>query len=116
MTDKSRTFSTPRDLLERALSSINGIRVWFETQAQATSMRNRINTVKTESRKQSCKLYALDSPLYNTSPYDGVALHISPVEVFPEGYEPKPGQPTTGYWLYINPESAAANGMYIEEL
>lgn len=116
MTEKIRTFSAPRDLLERALASVNGIRVWFATEAQAVSMRNRMNTVKTETRKQSCKTYEIQSPLYNTSPYDGIATHICPVEVYAPGFEPKPGQPTTGFWLYVNPESAASSGMYVEDL
>lgn len=116
MSDKNRTLSAPRDLLERALASINGIRVWFPTQEAAISMRNRMATVKTESRKQSRKTYDFDNPLYNTSPYDGVATHIMPVEVFSPGFEPKAGQPTVGYWLYINPEVAASAGMYVEEL
>lgn len=116
MTNKARTYSTPRDLLERALASTNGLRVWFATKEEAAAMRNRINTVKTEDRKQSCKLYELGSPLYNTSPYDEVACLIQPVEVYLPENAPKPGQPTTGFWLYVNPGQAASNGLYVEML
>lgn len=116
MTNKIQTLSAPRDLLERALASVNGLRVWFPTESAAISMRNRIQTVKTEDRKQSCKLYDLGSPLYNTSTYDGVACHIQPVEVYQPDFAPKPGQPTEGFWLYINPASAASSGFYVEEL
>lgn len=116
MTDKLITLSAPRDLLERALQSVNGIRVWFPDQASAISMRNRFATVKTEMRKQSCRLYEPGSELYNKSPYDSVAVHIQPVEVYTEEFAPKPGQPTTGFWLYINPEMAASQGFFVEEL
>lgn len=116
MTDKLRTLSAPRDLLERAVQSINGLRVWFATKEEAIAMRNRMNTVKTEDRKQSCKLYEVGSILYNSSTYDGVATVIQPVEVYTENFAPKPGQPTTGYWLYVNPESAASQGYYVEVL
>lgn len=114
MTDKSRTLSSPRELLEQALESTKGIRVWFETSAQAKSMINRMATVKTSSRKQSTKTYPFGHALYNTSPYDGIATYIQPVEVY-QG-EPSPGYPTYGVWLYICPESFATEGLFIEEL
>lgn len=116
MTNKLSTFSAPKDLLERALMSKNGIRIWFATKPDAIAMRNRINTVKSLERKLNCKLYDIESPLFNTSTYDGVACHIQPVEVYTPDFAPKPGQPTTGFWLYLNPETCASAGFYIEEL
>lgn len=116
MTNKLTTLSGPRDLLERALASTSGLRIWFASKEEAISMRNRMNTVKTQDRKQNCKLYGLDSPLYNTSSYDGINVHIQPVEVYLPEQAPKPGQPTEGFWLYVQPETSASTGYYVEEL
>lgn len=114
MTDKNRTFSAPRDLLERALNSPKGIRIWFPDSAKAQAMVNRMSTVKSSDRKLSCKTYPLDHALYNTSSYDGISFYIHPVEVYkgpvPEGY------PQTGVWLYICPSDAASEGYFVEEL
>lgn len=114
MTDKLRTYSAPRDLMERAMNSTNGIRVWFGTRAEAQSMKNRMATVKTEDRKQSCKVHPFGHALYNTSSYDGISSHIQPVEVF-QGERPD-GYPAEGFWLYVCPEDSATTGMFIEEL
>lgn len=114
MTDKLRTLSVPRDLLERALNSEKGIRIWFDSKESAQSMINRMSTIKSEERKRSCKIYDFSNPLYNTSSYDGVATYIQPVEVHkdpvPEGY------PQSGVWLYICPELEASKGYFVEEL
>ena len=114
MTDKTRTFTTPRDLLERALNSERGIRIWFDSQKSAQSMSNRIATVKSEDRKKSTKVYSLGDPLYNTSLYDGVAVYTQPVEVF-QGEKPE-GYPTSGVWLYLCPAECASQGLFVEEL
>lgn len=114
MTDKSRTFSVPRDLLEKGLNSPNGIRVWFATQEKAQAMINRMATVKTEDRKLSCKTYQIGHALYNTSSYDGVATYTQPVEVHKE--PTSEGYPTSGVWLYICPPDSASSGLFIEEL
>lgn len=114
MTDKLRTLTVPRDLLERALNSTKGIRVWFESREAAQSMINRMATIKSEERKRSCKVYEIGSPLYNTSSYDSVATYIMPVEIHqsdvPDGY------PQRGFWLYICPAEDASKGMFVEEL
>lgn len=114
MTDKSRTLSAPRDLLERALNSEKGIRIWFETEAKAHNMSNRLRTVKTEDRKKSIKIYSPGDEFYNTSVYDGVAIYTQPVQIHkdpvPDGY------PTEGVWLYLCPDFAAAEGYFIENL
>ena len=55
----------PRDLLERALASPNGVRIFFLTQEEAVSMRNRMNAVNTEHRKKNNKVYAPTDPGYN---------------------------------------------------
>lgn len=119
--ESTRNLVAPRDLLERALSSPKGIRVWFGSQAEAVAMRNRMSTVKTEDRKKSTKLYDLDSPLYNRSSYDSLAVVLKPgiLSVGTEVgklYSISPEEALSGVWMYILPEGQADTGFIVEEL
>lgn len=111
----------PRDLLERALSSPKGIRVWFASQADAVSMRNRMATVKTQDRKHSCKLYDISSPLYNKSPFDELAIVLksgiySINEELQKVLSLEPGEIWSGTWMYILPAGTSDAGFVVEEL
>lgn len=120
--ETTRNLVAPRDLLERALSSPKGIRVWFPSEKEAISMRNRMSTLKTSERKKSTKVYPLDSPLYNASPYESLAVVIKaglyslPEELkkfsLPESLDVL----LRGVWLYILPEGTSDTGFVIEEL
>jgi len=119
--ETARNLVSPRDLLEKALSSERGIRVWFGSQAEAVSMRNRMATVKTEDRKKSTKIYPIDSPLYNASVYDSLAVIIKP-GILSIGDEVKklfsvsPQEALSGVWLYVLPQGASDGGFIVEEL
>jgi len=116
-----RNLVSPRDLLERALASPKGIRIWFNSSQEAIAMRNRMATVKTEERKKSTKIYELSSPLYNSSTYDTLATVIKP-GVLSMGDEVKklaelsPDEILNGVWLYIIPEGLSDTAFYVEEL
>lgn len=119
--ETTRNLVSPRDLLEKALASERGVRIWFGSQAEAVSMRNRMATVKTEERKKSTKIYDLDSPLYNTSSYDSLAVIIKP-GILSVGEEVKklfslsPQEALSGVWLYILPQGESEQGFIVEEL
>lgn len=119
--ETTRNLVSPRDLLEKALASERGVRIWFGSQSEAVSMRNRMATVKTEERKKSTKIYDLDSPLYNTSAYDSLAVIIKP-GILSVGEEVKklfslsPEEALSGVWLYILPQGESEQGFIVEEL
>ena len=119
--ESTRNLVAPRDLLERALSSPKGIRVWFGSQAEAVAMRNRMSTVKTEDRKKSTKLYSPENPLYNRSSYDDLAIVLKPGELS-VGEEIQhllslaPEEALAGVWMYILPEGQSDRGFIVEEL
>ena len=119
--ESTRNLIAPRDLLERALSSLKGIRVWFSSQADAVSMRNRMASVKTEDRKKSTKLYGPENPLYNRSAYDDLAIVLKPGELS-VGEEIQyllglaPEEALAGVWMYILPEGQSDRGFIIEDL
>ena len=122
MTDKLLTYSGPRALLERATQSLNGIRVWFATRAEAQACLNRISTVKTNMRKRDPldpQLASFDSTISRIAPADFKdVLEIAKAQsdlkleqdlVLPDDL---PG----GWWLYLSPYDAGANGYLVEEL
>lgn len=112
---------SPQDLLERALSSPKGIRVWFKSEAEAISMRNRMSTVKTRERKKSTKLYEMSSQLYNRCPYDDLAIVLKAGELS-RGEEVSrllnipPEERITGVWMYILPQGTSDQAFIVEEL
>lgn len=111
----------PKDLLERALASPKGIRVWFKTSADAISMRNRMSAVKTKDRKKSTQIYEFSSPLYNKSSYDSLAVIIKPgiysrSEELTKILSLPPEEIWTGVWMYILPEGTSDSGFIVEEL
>ena len=119
--ESTRNLIAPRDLLERALSSLKGIRVWFSSQADAVSMRNRMASVKTEDRKKSTKLYGPENPLYNRSAYDDLAIVLKAGELS-VGEEIQhllglaPEEALAGVWMYILPSGQSDRGFIIEDL
>lgn len=112
----------PRDLLERALASPNGVRIFFLTQEEAISMRNRMNAVKTEDRKKNNKVYAPTDLSYNSTPYDDLAIVIKSGLLSTQGEAKtlleKGGFPSQcpGAWLYVLPSGASDQAFIVEEL
>lgn len=127
MTDKLLTYAGPRAILERAIGSTSGIRVWFATRAEAVACQNRMSTVKTNLRKRNPddpQLQAFDSVILRIVPADfadvwALALQLSAVKN-PE--DPAfndialPDTLPSGWWLYITPYDGGAQGYLIEEL
>ena len=102
----------PRDLLERALASPNGVRIFFLTQEEAISMRNRMNAVKTEDRKKHNRVYAppdlaivIKAGLLSTQ---GEAKTLLEKGGFPSQ--------CPGSWLYVLPSGASDQAFIVEEL
>lgn len=108
------SYASPRDLMERALGSKNGIRVRFKDRAQAQSMKNRCTSVISLDRKKSRKIFQPDEPGYGTCPYDQLTFWIleewALIGAGPEAFK----HPWT--WLYINSSWNPNNGLVIEEL
>ena len=130
MTDKLLTYSGPRALLERAASSVSGIRIWFATRAEAVACQNRMSTVKTNLRKRAPEdpqLTAFDSMILRITPADfrDVWNQAKAQRYFNEALDPTtpawsdipledplPG----GWWLYITPYDGGAQGYLIQDL
>ena len=98
-------YASPRDLMEQALGSERGIRVLFENEAQAVSMRNRCASVKTIERKESKKIWSPTDVGYNTCSYDSLTFFIK-----------RKGEDTAECWLYINPQHCPNEGRVVELL
>lgn len=122
MTESSTNKVAPRDLLERALSSPKGVRIFFPTQEAAVSMRNRMNSVKTEERRKNNRVYKPGDPSYNTTPYDSLAIVLKSGLLSTEEEARKllemGGFPNElpGVWLYVLPEGASDQAFIVEEL
>lgn len=67
---------TARALLERALESPRGIKVPFPTEGKAMAMRQQCYTVRTRDRARTRKIYDEDSPMFDTSQFDGLEMYI----------------------------------------
>lgn len=121
MTEVPNNLNAPRDLLERALGSKKGIRIWCTSRANALSLRNRLSTVKTAERKKTTRLYPMDSPLYNKCPYDDLSVVLKD-GVLSVGDEVRaltglpPEEVLNGTWLYILPIGEGQRGFVVEEL
>lgn len=117
-----RNAVAPHDLMERALQSPKGIRVFFPRLESAVSMRNRMTSLCVRERKKSTRTYPLDHPLYNTSPYDSLAIVIKPgtmstqEEVTTLLQQKQFPAVLDGVWLYLLPEGMADLGFIVEEL
>lgn len=82
------------EVMERALEDEVGVRVQFEDENAATFFRMRMHTARAIIRKDNCRIYEENDPMWNASMYDkliarivtaddGVWLEIKKTDVLP---------------------------------
>jgi hypothetical protein len=65
------------DIFDRALREPNGIRVRYESRAEAFQMRSRLNYCRKTDRAANAKTYPdPDHPMHGHSPYDVLTIQI----------------------------------------
>jgi len=89
-------------LLDRCLSTSNGIRIKVENYDKAVFLRMRIHQARTITREDNARIYAEqpDHPMFGASEYDKYQVRIR--------CEDGPDNPT---WLYIEPRTADILGI-----
>ena len=68
-------------LFDQALASDKGLRLTFETQAQATYNSGRFNNYRKLLRKENRRIYPADDPRHNGTAYDGLQVRLRGNEV-----------------------------------
>jgi hypothetical protein len=63
-----------RQLFDQALESEKGLRLTFETEAQAITNAGRFNAFRVRDRKENAKTYPADHTMHGRSPYDGLMV------------------------------------------
>lgn len=63
-----------RELMDRAISSENGVATIVDTYGAAIRLRQRIYAFRNLSRKQSTKIYQLDDPMFGKTVYDNLVV------------------------------------------
>ena len=64
---------------ERALKDEFGIRIRFESEADALHFRARLNTARSLDRKDNREIYSREHPMHGVSPYDRVVCRVRQV-------------------------------------
>ena len=86
-----RHYEDLRPVLDRALSSAEGIRITCPTRGKAINMQQRIYKLRVLDRERTFDVYEYGNPLRGASPYDNLAMelednvliirHATPIEV-----------------------------------
>src|SRR5215469_15576608 len=100
VTDAKAAYEDCFDILDRALTSPNGIRWSSETEGTAKYLIQRLNKARMISRKESKEIFPHDHPQYGTSAYDTLTVRA-------------PVREDGKWWVYIKPRRIEGE---IEEL
>jgi hypothetical protein len=59
-----------RSALDRALESAKGVRLRFPDEKAAMTFKGRVHSFRFKDRRENCKIYGRDDPMYERSVYD----------------------------------------------